>query len=211
MKWKHLLSLKDLARLFRLIPHSPAPFVNQREFTRVPLAVEVDILSGDTPIVSGRTKDISMKGLYLLSDERLPVGTDYHIVLLLSGRGPSASLAPLMLGIQANGRIVRVTNAGLGIEFTEIIGQDSFEHLRHLLLHHSQEQPETEQVQQELQQASWSQSTRIIRPFDDGALLSATRFSLKRNGAQPRTAIELSPGCVILLQKKTHLPQTMRL
>jgi hypothetical protein len=200
MKWKHLLSLPDLARFFRLTPPSPAPLVNQREFTRVPLAVEADILSGDIPIVSGRTKDISMKGLYLLSNEPLSVGRDYHIVLLLSGRGPSASLTPLMFGIQANGRIVRVTEAGLGIEFTEIIGQDSFEHLQHLLLHHSQQRPEAEQVRQELQRASWSQSTRIIRPFDDGSPLSATRFSLKRGGAQPETAIELSPGCVILLQ-----------
>lgn len=199
MIWKTLLPFRALARRFRGPSLTAAPPVNRREFTRVPLAIEADILSGDIPILSGRTKDLSMKGLYLLCDERLPIGTACRIALLLSGRGPAASLTPAMLTIQLDGKVVRATESGLGIEFHEIIGRESFEYLRCLLLHHSQVSQATEQVKHELERASWAQTTRIIRPFEESVSLIATRFSLKRDKKQADTEIEFSPGCVILL------------
>jgi hypothetical protein len=199
MDWRNLLSLKEIARRLQGTPLHSAPLVNRREFTRIPLSVEVDILSGAMPILSGLTKDVSMKGLYLLCDEHLPVGGNYRISLLLSGREPSALVAPLMLCIQVNGRIVRASDSGLGIEFVEIVGQDSFDHLYHLLLRQSEALSEAEQVKQELQHAVWTQSTTLLRPFEDGTAFSATRFSLKRDRRQADTEVELSPGCVILL------------
>lgn len=201
MKWKNLPPLRELSRLFRSTSRTQVSFVNRREFTRVPVSLEADVLSGDIPILSGRTKDLSMKGLYLLCDKSLPVGMTCRIALQLSGRGPAASLTPLMLTIQLDGKVVRVTESGLGIEFHEIIGQESFECLRRLLLHHSQAAQAPEQVQQELERASWVQTTRIIRPFADGSPLLATRFSLKRDKKKADTEIEFSPGCVILLSE----------
>lgn len=199
MDWKNLLSFKEIVRLFQNTPRIHVPSINRRQFSRIPLSLEADILSGDIPILSGRTKDLSMKGLFLLSQEQLPIGTDCHLVLLSSGRGPSASLTSLTLGIQVNGTVVRITDSGLGIEFKEIIGQESFDYLHRLLLHRSEKTPAAEQVKEELQRASWSQSTRIIRSLEQGSPLLATRFALKRQRKQADTEIELSPGCVVLL------------
>jgi hypothetical protein len=206
MKWKNLLPLRAFSRLWRGTSSTQAPFVNRREFTRVPLSLAADVLSEDILVLSGRTRDLSVKGLYLLSDKSLPVGMACRIALQLSGREPAASLSPLMPTIQLDGKVVRVTESGLGIEFHEIIGQESFECLHRLLWHHSRAAQAPEHVRQELERAAWAQTTRIVRPFADGSLLLATRFSLKRDRKKADTEIEFSPGCVILLGASLRKP-----
>ncbi|MCS6925966.1 MAG: PilZ domain-containing protein [Candidatus Binatia bacterium] len=209
MKWKNLLPFRELSQLLRDTSPTSRLGANRREFTRVPLSLEADILAGDTPILSGRTEDLSMKGLSLVCDTLLPVGTVCRIVLQLSGREAAASLTPLMLTIQLEGKVVRVTERGFAIEFREIIGQESFEYLQHLLVYHSRATSSSEHVQHELQQASWVQTTQIIHPFADRSPLFATRFALKRDQKQAETEIELSPGCIVLLTdsfRKTPRP-----
>lgn len=207
MKWKNLPPFRELSRLLRGTSPTPVPGVNRREFTRVPLSLEADILAGDTPILSGRTEDLSMKGLYLACDKPLPVGTVCRIVLQLSGRDATASLSPLMLTIQLDGKVVRVTERGFAIEFREIIGQESFDYLQQLLLYHAQATSASEHVQRELQQASWVQTTQIVHPFADSSPLCATRFALKRDQKKADTEIELSPGCILLLTDSFNTPR----
>lgn len=116
--------------------------VNKREFTRIPLTMAVEVTSGDTTIVSAQTKDLSMKGLYLECDEHLSVGAECQVLLFL-GDGHEG------LRIEAIGNFVRVDDAGVGIAFSEIVGLDSFEHLRNIVLNNA---PETTEVEQELKE-----------------------------------------------------------
>jgi hypothetical protein len=103
---------------------------NRREFTRVPVQVEVEVTSEKPPTVSGQATDVSLKGRYLVCDNPLPLGSDCRVALLLGGRENS-------LRIEVCGKIARVDDAGMGLEITEIMGLDSFEHLRNLVLYNS--------------------------------------------------------------------------
>jgi hypothetical protein len=75
-------------------------------------------LPTDTDRGPGITRDVSLSGLYLVTEERLPVGA--RLELLLSLRD-GEHLLPLRLA--ARGRVVRVEEvddrAGLGIAFDD--------------------------------------------------------------------------------------------
>ncbi len=115
---------------------------NKREFTRVPIAIEVEATAGNATIISSQTKDLSMKGMYVVCDNPFPLGTQCHVVLFLGSRNSSPS-------VEVGGRIARIDDAGMGIEFTKIMGLESFDHLRNLVLHNA---PETTEVEQELKE-----------------------------------------------------------
>jgi hypothetical protein len=195
MDWKHLLSLRDLARFLRVSPPASRSAANDRVFTRVPLTLEANLLTKDTPLIVGQTKDVSLTGLYLFSDQQLSVGTECDIALVGNGRSPSSLIRPSR-PIQVSGRIVHVTDAGMGIALREILGSESLDKLRALLLEHA---PEGRQVSRELQRVTWSEATRVAHPASAAHRLLMTKFSVRRGDAQPQTAIELSPGWVALL------------
>jgi len=98
---------------------------NRRDFSRVQTHIDVELDCGDK-VVCGRLADVSMQGARLVCDEKLPL--------------QAACLAKLFLGdsresplcIMAKGKVVRSTEDGIGVEFTEI-DLDSFEHLRNLV------------------------------------------------------------------------------
>ncbi len=115
--------------------------MNNREFTRVPIKIEGEIMLGEMSVVSGLVRNVNMKGLFLDCDKQLPVGTDCNVALFLGG--PNGQPC-----IKARSNIVRVEDDGVGIEFTEILGAESFNHLRNPVLHNSS--TETERVEQEL-------------------------------------------------------------
>jgi hypothetical protein len=106
-----------------------------REFTRVSTEIEAEV----TATVSGHTRDVSVKGIYLFCRQPLPVGTPCRVALVVGGRQ-----SPLR--IEVTGRVVRVDDAGMAVEFSEM-GVDSFDHLRRLVLYNS---TDTDQVEQEL-------------------------------------------------------------
>lgn len=103
---------------------------NKREFSRVPLQIEVEVSPGQQPIVVSQTKDVSLKGLYLVCDSPLPLGSDCRVALLLGGGDNPVR-------IEVSGKIARVDSSGMGLEITEIIGTDSFDHLRNLVLYNA--------------------------------------------------------------------------
>lgn len=111
---------------------------NRREFTRVPVQVEVEVTSGPSRVFSGQTKDVSLKGLYLVCDNPFPLGSDCRIALMLGGRESS-------LRIEASGKIARVDDWGMGLEITEILGTESFDHLRNLVLYNARKSTQVEQ------------------------------------------------------------------
>jgi hypothetical protein len=103
--------------------------VNKRIFTRVPPHIDVQVEAAERPRIQGRTRDVCMNGLYMVSEAVLPVDTPCRVTLLLSGTEER---------IQVNGRVVRVDGSGMAMCFTEILGLESYEHLRNLLLHNAE-------------------------------------------------------------------------
>ena len=83
-----------------------------------------------------------MNGLYLVCDEDLAASTDCQVVLFF-GEGQGR------LRIEVSGKVVRTDDGGVGVEFSEIAGLESFDHLRNIVLHNAQE---TDEVEQELKE-----------------------------------------------------------
>jgi hypothetical protein len=113
--------------------------VNQREFTRIPMRLEVQVTPTQQPTTSYPIKDVSMKGLYLRCEQPLPMGTACRVTLLLGDKENPVR-------IEVGGKVARVDTDGMGVEITEIVGVESFAHLRNLVLYNS---PDTDQVEQE--------------------------------------------------------------
>lgn len=116
-----------------------------RQFSRVPISIEVRVAlegASEPLIISGLTRDLSMKGIYVVSQERLPVGTDCRVTLVATG-----GLGRVR--VEAKAKVVRLGKEGMGVEFVEIIGLESFEHLRNFVLYNSQE---TERVEEEFRE-----------------------------------------------------------
>jgi|SRR3972149_10522272 len=112
---------------------------NQREFTRVPVNMEVEVVSGKSTIVGYLTKDVSLNGLFLTSEEKFPVGTDCRLAIFLGGRKRKQR-------IKVKGKVVRAEERGMAFTFQEILGGDSFAHLRNLVLYNS---PENQRIERE--------------------------------------------------------------
>jgi hypothetical protein len=112
---------------------------NQRRFSRLPVQLFVEIRHDDICLSSNKTHDVSMKGLFVHTRKTLPIGTPCQVKLMLD-----ASLGEQ--SIEVRGQVVRVTNAGMAVEFHE--GDlESYEHLRSLILFNS---PNVAQAETEL-------------------------------------------------------------
>lgn len=114
---------------------------DRREFTRVRLAVGVEVDQPGRQKISGRGRDLSVKGVYVECRQPLPPCTPCEVTIVLSG-------TPEPMQVHVTGRVVYVEPAGMGIEFVEV-DVDSFIHLRNLVLYNS---VDTEQVEREFQQ-----------------------------------------------------------
>ena len=106
--------------------------LNQREFSRVSVNMEAEVVSGQSTILGHLTKDVSLNGLFLTSEKKFPVGTDCHLTLFLGGRKSRQR-------IKVKGKVVRAEERGMAFTFYEIMGSDSFAHLRTLILYNSPE------------------------------------------------------------------------
>lgn len=110
-----------------------------REFTRVPVTMEAKlIVAGKTVVTSDQIKDVSLKGLFLIADADLAVGTKCDIVMLVGEPGSQ-------LTIEVKGKVERAAGSGIAVEFTEM-GLESYDHLQNLVLYNSRN---TQQVEQE--------------------------------------------------------------
>lgn len=114
---------------------------SRREFTRVRLAVGVEVDQPGRPKISGRGRDLSVKGVYVECSKPLPPSTPCDVTIVLSG-------TPEPMQVHVTGRVVYAEPGGMGIEFVEV-DVDSFIHLRNLVLYNS---VDTEQVEREFAQ-----------------------------------------------------------
>src|SRR5262245_49098471 len=110
---------------------------NRREFTRVPMQRTVEVTSTKGNPIIHQVKDVSLNGLYLQCEQPLPLGTDCRVTFFLGEKEDPQ--------IVIYGQVARVDASGMGIEITEIVGIESFEHLRNLVLYNSSDINQVEQ------------------------------------------------------------------
>jgi tRNA 2-thiocytidine biosynthesis protein TtcA len=97
----------------------------QRRRTRVNFQTEADVAAGERRLTGLTTRDLSLKGLFVVSDETFPEQTPVSVILRLTGSTSD-------LALNMDGRVVRTTAEGMAIDFVEI-DLDSFFHLRNIV------------------------------------------------------------------------------
>ncbi|MCX5905746.1 MAG: PilZ domain-containing protein [Deltaproteobacteria bacterium] len=108
--------------------------------TRFPNGVEVRVSALGRNILSRETKNISMSGMFLVAAENFPTGTGCQLTILLGDPGSQER-------IDINGKVVRVTQEGMAFHFEEILGAESYNHLRNLVLYNA---PDAERLLREI-------------------------------------------------------------
>jgi len=95
-----------------------------REFTRNTVRMEVVVTSDDHRDIHGRSRELSLNGLYVMTCDQLKPGTRCHVTMTLSDDTTR---------IHAEGEVANVHDSGMGIAFDEM-EPESFHHLRKLVL-----------------------------------------------------------------------------
>ena len=111
--------------------------VEKREVTRASARVAVEINLADKTVTLDRTRDVSMKGIFCEADDALPMGSTCRVSILVGGPEGGST-------ISARAKVVRVEEDGMGLEFVELIGMESYTHLRNLVLHNSEDRDTVE-------------------------------------------------------------------
>jgi hypothetical protein len=109
----------------------------RRTRTRVHFMTQVIVKTDESEIVAeANSEDISIKGLFVNTEERIPVGTPCDIEILLTGT--STRLALTIKGI-----ITRQDASGLGIAF-DSMDLDSYVHLKNIVLYNASDPEDIE-------------------------------------------------------------------
>ncbi len=104
---------------------------NRREFTRVTVPIEAELQLEDRCVATALT-DVSMIGAFLGGCEPIAVSTKCRFVVFLDGRTGRTR-------IEADARVVRSGAAGVGLEFEDLVGLDSYWHLRSLVVYNAKD------------------------------------------------------------------------
>jgi PilZ domain len=111
------------------------PFPHRREFVRVPVHLAAEVTVQGERYAGGTMENVSLKGGFLRIANGPPEGATCDIRMHLDGTD---------VVIHAQGAIVRTGLAGCAIQFNEIVGLDSLEHLRNLILFNSHDPAQVE-------------------------------------------------------------------
>jgi hypothetical protein len=105
---------------------------DKRKRTRVHFETQVVLKTDVSEITAGaNSSDISMKGMFVSTDEKVPVGTSCDIEIVLSG-----TTSRLALNIE--GVVARLDKGGLGITFNSM-DVDSYFHLKNIVMYNAQD------------------------------------------------------------------------
>ena len=96
----------------------------KRNFSRVDFKVSA-LLQSEGVALKGEVKDLSLHGLYLATDQQLPIGTPVEITIYLS-----ATIDPVVINV--SGTVARLMPGGIGCSFDKM-DVDSFAHLRSVI------------------------------------------------------------------------------
>jgi len=95
-----------------------------RKFSRVNFNVAAHIQAGERRF-SGDIENLSMSGMFLVTDERLQLNDPVSITIVLTGTDPEIS-------VEFDGRVSRVIENGMAFVF-EKIDLDSYTHLKNIV------------------------------------------------------------------------------
>ncbi len=102
------------------------PQVERRRQHRVGFQTRITLVAGASQIqTEGHSRDLSLSGVYVNTDENLAVNTPCKINIALSG-----TVEPLELKME--GRVVRTDASGIGVAF-ESMDLDSYTHLKNIV------------------------------------------------------------------------------
>jgi hypothetical protein len=103
----------------------------RRRRTRVVFTTEVELTCGDRTVKSSQSRNVSMTGIFICTDQRLEPGSRCQITVRLQGASSD-------LRLTAEGRVARVADDGLAVEFTSL-DLDSYVHLRNLIVYNAED------------------------------------------------------------------------
>ena len=104
---------------------------DKRRHIRVDFKTKIVIKAGEQEIeASGNSRDLSLKGVFVYTDKKLPAGTKCSVKILLSG-----GIDDIELKMEAE--VKRVEKNGLGIAFGSM-DLDSYTHLRNIMRYNAE-------------------------------------------------------------------------
>jgi hypothetical protein len=103
---------------------------NTREFTRVEVSVRTELKAAGRTIAGAPTHSISMKAISVQTPERFPIGTECEVRLILVDGD---------VEIKALGTVYKDLPDGMVIQFSKLLGLESYEHLRNLVFYNTRD------------------------------------------------------------------------
>lgn len=97
---------------------------DRRNFSRVGFRVSA-LLQAEGVAIKGEVSDVSLHGLYMETEEQLPVGTPVEVTIYLS-----ATPEPIVINVK--GTVARLVPGGIGCSFDKM-DVESFAHLRSII------------------------------------------------------------------------------
>ena len=98
--------------------------MSTRKFSRVDFKVDATIKTAER-LFRGDVKDLSMSGMFMLTTERLPLGTPVDITIVLTGTSPE-------IDVNFTGEISRIDETGMGFSFKKM-DLESYTHLKNII------------------------------------------------------------------------------
>ncbi len=109
----------------------------RRKKTRVLFKTQVILKTNNSEIVAeANSKDISIDGMFINTEEKIPVGTPCDIEILLTGTSTR-------LALSIKGKITRQDGSGLGVAF-DSMDIDSYFHLKNIVMYNASDPKEIE-------------------------------------------------------------------
>ncbi len=104
---------------------------HRREFTRAAVRIEADFVEAGRIVASGPTRDVGLRGVYVVSSSTPAPGAGGVVVLRLGGGEDGPRL-------EIPARVVRRESGGFALEFAEM-ELEVLEHLRGLVLYNAKD------------------------------------------------------------------------
>ena len=83
---------------------------NKRRRSRLSFHIDVTVGAGSKKVIASTSRDVSMNGIFILTQDRLPVGAICAIEIVMTGKSSD-------LRIRARGTVARHAPDGMGITF----------------------------------------------------------------------------------------------
>jgi hypothetical protein len=112
---------------------------SRREFSRVAVHLKAELTAEGGASHEGSIENLSLKGCFFRTGARLAEGVSVDVRLQLDGSD---------IQVHTRGFVVRAGAGGYAVQFTEIVGLESLEHLRNLVLFNTHD---PRQVEEEFQ------------------------------------------------------------